>query len=353
MSAGIPGGGLGVGPEVLLDLVELRKAFGRTRGLFARRRAPLVALDDVSLRVHRREVVGLVGESGCGKSTLAQVAIRLLDADRGSVSYRGQAVTRATGRALRPFRHAVQMVFQDTGSSLNPRKSVWRHLAETLSVAGVARGGRRARAEELLRLVGLDPALLARLPHQLSGGQRQRLAIARSLAMGPELIIADEPVASLDVSLQAQIVNLLDRLRQELGLAMLFISHDLALVARISGRVAVMFAGSLVEEGAPGVVLAAPAHPYTRALLDAIPQGIAGRGRARPDAGAELAPLPTAGCRFANRCPHAAALCRGTVPPLVLVSPGHAARCHFAATIAGLPARRGTAPARVDPALSS
>ncbi len=288
------------GQEVLLDLVEIRKEFGGARRLF-RRAAPNVALDDVSLQVRRREVVGLVGESGCGKSTLAQVAIRLLDADRGSVSYRGRSVSRVTGRALRPFRRAVQMVFQDTGSSLNPRKTVRRHLAETLAVAGVPRAGRQARAEELLRLVGLDPALLARLPHQMSGGQRQRLAIARSLAMGPELLIADEPVASLDVSLQAQIVNLLDRLRGELGLAMLFISHDLALVARISGRVAVMFAGAIVEEGEPGVVLAAPAHPYTRALLAAIPRGIAGRMRERQDPGGDLAALPTAGCRCGRR----------------------------------------------------
>jgi len=334
------GGGLvsAPGPDVLLDLVEVRKVFGRRR-LFSAHTPPLVALDDVSLQVRRREVVGLVGESGCGKSTLAQVAIRLLDPDSGSVAYKGNSVTGVTGRALRPFRHGVQMVFQDTGSSLNPRKTVRRHLAETLAVAGLPRSARQSRAEELLRLVGLDPALLARLPHQLSGGQRQRLAIARALAMGPELIIADEPMASLDVSLQAQIVNLLDRLRQELGLAMLFISHDLALVARISGRVAVMFAGTIVEEGEPDVVLAASAHPYTRALLDAIPQGIAGRTRRRPDGGAELAALPTAGCRFAHRCPHVVELCRSMAPPPVPVSHSHIARCHFAGDIAALPAR--------------
>lgn len=331
----------GAGRAVLLDLVKVRKEFSRSRGFFAGRVASFVALDDVSLQVRQREVVGLVGESGCGKSTLAQVAIRLLDADAGSVVYKGRGVTGVSGRALRPFRHAVQMVFQDTGSSLNPRKTVWRHLAETLSVAGIARAGRRARAEELLRVVGLDPALLARLPHQLSGGQRQRLAIARTLAMGPELLIADEPVASLDVSLQAQIVNLLERLREELGLAMLFISHDLALVARISSRVAVMFAGAIVEEGKPGVVLAAPAHPYTRALLNAIPQGIAGRGRTRQDVGADMAALPAVGCRFANRCSHVAELCRTVAPPLVPVLPGHAARCHFASVIAALPARWG------------
>ncbi len=326
--------------EVLLELTEVRKEFGAARGMLGRLlgRAPRFrALDDVSLTLHRREVVGLVGESGCGKSTLAQVAIRLLDVDAGSVAYKGNNVTRATGAALRPFRTGVQMVFQDTGSSLNPRKTVARHLAEALAVAGLARDRRQARAEELLRMVGLEPAILLRLPHQLSGGQRQRLAIARSLAMDPEVLIADEPVASLDVSLQAQIVNLLDRLRRDLGLSLLFISHDLALVARISTRVAVMFAGTIVEEGAPEHVLAAPAHPYTRALLAAIPQGIDGRARRRGQAEPEDQAVPDIGCRFANRCPLAAALCRAEAPPPVRVSASHVTRCHFAGSLVAHP----------------
>ena len=326
--------------EVLLELTEVRKEFGAAGGMLGRLlgRAPRFrALDDVSLTLHRREVVGLVGESGCGKSTLAQVAIRLLDVDAGSVAYKGNNVTRATGAALRPFRTGVQMVFQDTGSSLNPRKTVARHLAEALAVAGLARDRRQARAEELLRMVGLEPAILLRLPHQLSGGQRQRLAIARSLAMDPEVLIADEPVASLDVSLQAQIVNLLDRLRRDLGLSLLFISHDLALVARISTRVAVMFAGTIVEEGAPEHVLAAPAHPYTRALLAAIPQGIDGRARRRGQAEPEDQAVPDIGCRFANRCPLAAALCRAEAPPPVRVSASHVTRCHFAGSLVAHP----------------
>jgi ABC-type oligopeptide transport system ATPase subunit len=259
--------------ETLLDLVEIEKCYRIDRGpvdwLLGRRRV-FQALDKVSLTIRRREVIGLVGESGSGKSTLAQVAVRLLDADGGSVAWKGNSVTRARGRALRGFRQQVRMVFQDTGSSLNPRKSIGRHLAQTLALAGVPRARRPARAVELLALVGLGKASLARYPHQMSGGQRQRIAIARALAAEPELLVADEPVASLDVSLQAQIVNLLDELRERLGLTILFISHDLALVGHICSRVAVMYAGSIVEEGPPDTVLAHPAHPYTRALLAAI-----------------------------------------------------------------------------------
>jgi oligopeptide/dipeptide ABC transporter ATP-binding protein len=314
----------------LLELAEIRKEFGGRRSLFGfgRAKAPFRALNNVSLTVHRQEIVGLVGESGCGKSTLAQVAIRLLEVDGGSVGWKGHSVTGLSPRNLRGFRRGVQMVFQDTGSSLNPRKSVQKHLFETLAMIGMPRAERPARAHELLTMVGLDSAVQMRLPHQLSGGQRQRLGIARALAMQPELIIADEPVASLDVSLQAQIVNLLGRLRQDLGLAMLFISHDLALVGRISDRVAVMFAGSIVEEGLPQDVLHAPAHPYTRALLDAIPRGLAARDRPRK-VHAEASALPEAGCRFAPRCPMARDLCRITEPPPVMVAAGHFARCHF------------------------
>lgn len=331
--------------DVLLELTEVRKEFNSAHGLLAKligRRQVFRALDDVSLTIHRRDVIGLVGESGCGKSTLAQIAIRLLDVDSGSVAYKGNSVTHLTGRALRPFRRGVQMVFQDTGSSLNPRKTVARHLSETLAVTGMPRGERRARSVELLGLVGLDATVLSRLPHQLSGGQRQRLAIARSLATSPDLLIADEPVASLDVSLQAQIVTLLDRLRRDLGLTLLFISHDLALVARISTRVAVMFAGQIVEEGEPGVVLGTPAHPYTRALLEAIPQGIHGRDRRRSDAVADTSGVPETGCRFANRCAYVEAQCRSDAPLEIKVSGTHMARCHFAKTVAAIP--NGIAP---------
>jgi oligopeptide/dipeptide ABC transporter ATP-binding protein len=320
-------------PETLLDLVEVEKHFAMDRGvlagLFGRRRV-FTALDKVSLTIRRREVVGLVGESGSGKSTLAQVAMRLLDADAGSVAWKGNSVTRLRGRALRGFRRQVQMVFQDTGSSLNPRKTIGRHLSQSLALAGVKRADRTARAEALLALVGLSDAVLARYPHQLSGGQRQRIAIARSLAMQPELLVADEPVASLDVSLQAQIVNLLDELRERLGLTLLFISHDLALVGHISSRVAVMYAGAIVEEGEPATVLHTPAHPYTRALLAAIPRGIEGRGVRRGGGAEPASSASAAGCRFAPRCAEAADICRRVAPPTVLVSATHRAACHFA-----------------------
>lgn len=314
-------------PTSLLELTEIRKTF-RSRRWLGRGKPPYRALNDVTLTVHAREVVGLVGESGCGKSTLAQVAIRLLDCESGRVTWKGDSVTGLRQRHLRPFRRGVQMVFQDSGSSLNPRKTVRRHLFETLAMAEIPRAEREGRTHDLLMMVGLDPSVAHRLPHQLSGGQRQRLGIARALAMKPDLIIADEPIASLDVSLQAQIVNLLGSLRDELGLAMLFISHDLALVARISDRVAVMFAGTIVEEGDPDTVLRRPSHPYTRALLDAVPSGISGRDRPRR-LQAEAADLPETGCRFAPRCPATQDACRTREPARVRLSATHSVRCLF------------------------
>jgi oligopeptide/dipeptide ABC transporter ATP-binding protein len=320
----------------LLELTNVRKDFVLDAGLIGRltgRRRVLRALDDVSLVVRRGEVLGLVGESGSGKSTLAEVAVRLLTVDAGAVAYRGEPVTYASGRALRPFRRGVQMVFQDTGSSLNPRKTVGRTLDEALALRGVARGERLARVERLLGLVGLGSFVRARYPHQLSGGQRQRVAIARALAMEPELLVADEPVASLDVSLQAQIVNLLLRLRHELGLTLLFISHDLALVSHISTRVAVMYAGRIVEEGPADRVLRQPAHPYTQALLAAIPKGLRGRA-ARRDPTGEPAPAtldpsaPVAGCRFAPRCPVALPLCATKPARMRRLATEHVAECH-------------------------
>jgi peptide/nickel transport system ATP-binding protein len=274
-------------PEILLEFVKARKEFVLDDGLINRltgKRRLLRALDDVSLTVRRGEIVGLVGESGSGKSTLAQAAVRLLTVDEGYVNYRGENLASARGRALKDFRRSVQMVFQDTGSSLNPRKTVGRALDESLALRGLARARRAERSNELLDVVGLNGALRQRYPHQLSGGQRQRVAIARCLALEPEFLVADEPVASLDVSLQSQIIKLLLKLRNELGLTLLFISHDLALVSHISTRVAVMHAGRIVEEGPPERVLRSPSDPYTRALLAAIPKGIKGRRARRESA---------------------------------------------------------------------
>ncbi len=322
----------------LLELVDVTRHYVLGKGVLDRlagRRRILRALDGVSLTVHEGEVLGLVGESGSGKSTLAQLAVRLVEPTSGRIVYRGDDITRHDRRALRPFRERVQMVFQDTASSLNPRKRIRRTLEESLAMRAVPAHERAAEASRLLALVGLGDFVLARYPHQLSGGQRQRVAIARSLAMRPEFLVADEPVASLDVSLQAQIVNLLLELRGKLGLTLLFVSHDLALVNAIATRVAVMYAGRIVEEGPTQDVLRAPAHPYTRALLRAVPRGLAGRGELRePVVGGPPDPsdLPE-GCRFAPRCPAAQAVCLSAYPPWMPLSPTHRAACHYALTL--------------------
>ena len=336
------GGGRSVGvsaraaAEPLLELRDVRKHFPLDRGLlssFRRVRRSLAALDGVSLAIAPGEVLGLVGESGSGKSTLGQAVVRLMDVSNGSIRYRGEDITHLGRRALRPFRRRVQMVFQDTQSSLNPRKTVGRALGEALALFGAPRRERIDRATRLLRLVGLDDFALPRYPHELSGGQRQRVAIARALAMEPEFLLADEPVSALDVSLQAQIINLLMGLRDELGLTLLFISHDLALVNHIASRVAVMYAGRIVEVGLPVQVLRRPAHPYTRALLAAVPRGVEGRRLKRePIAGSppDPAALPP-GCRFAGRCPEVRDVCRARYPDEIEVEPGHRAACHLLA----------------------
>ena len=260
----------------LLELDRVSKTYELERRLLPRMlgaRKPLTAVNDVSLSVARGSVLGLVGESGCGKSTLAQIIMRLERESAGTVRFDGVDITHLEGRALQPFRRRFQMVFQDSTASLNPRKTVRRTLSESLALADVpAADGPRAIAE-LLEQVGLDRSFVERYPHQLSGGQRQRVAIARALAMRPELLVADEPVSSLDVSLQAQILRLLITLRDRLGLTMIFISHDLALVHHLCSEVAVMEAGRIVERGVPADVLHDPQHDYTRKLLAAVPRG--------------------------------------------------------------------------------
>ncbi len=276
----------------LLELRGIEKVYDLERRALPRllgRHRAFRAVNGVSLRVPRGGVLGLVGESGCGKSTLARIMLRLVDPTGGTILFDGQDVTRLQGAALAPFRRRVQMVFQDSTASLNPRKTVRRVLAESLAQAGVAREERTGRAAGLLDDVGLDAGLLARYPHELSGGQRQRVAIARALAMGPDLLVADEPVASLDVSLQAQILALVMALRARLGLAMVFISHDLALVHHLCSEVAVMSAGEIVEHGPAAEVLHAPRHAVTRALLAAVPRGPAAARASRLEAGAGLA----------------------------------------------------------------
>jgi oligopeptide/dipeptide ABC transporter ATP-binding protein len=317
----------------IVALEHIRKDFLLGGGLIGRMLGftpRVVALDDVSLTLHEGEVLGLVGESGSGKSTLAHVLVRLTDSTGGIIRYRGKDITSATPRALRPLRRCMQLVFQDSQSSFNPRKTVGRALLDALRLSGLESARRRGRAVEVLSRVGLDAACFNRYPHELSGGQRQRVGIARALAMQPEVLVADEPVSSLDVSLQAQILNLLMDLRRELGLTMMFISHDLAVVNAISSRVGVMYAGRLVEIGRPGEVLRAPAHPYTQALLASIPAGIAGRRKKTLVTGEPPNLVQRqSGCRFATRCPRAMAVCRDVYPPTVRLSGNHEVECHL------------------------
>ncbi len=266
----------------LLRIEGISKLFPLKGGAIARltgRSAAFKALDGINLSIGRGEAVGLVGESGSGKSTLAQIAVRLIAPSAGRVLYAGRDLSAMAPHELRSFRRGVQMVFQDTASSLNPRKRVGTAVDEALALRGVPRGARRSEGERLLDVVGLGPFVLERYPHQLSGGQRQRVGITRALAMAPDLLVADEPVASLDVSLQAQIIGLFTELRARLGLSILFISHDLALTGHLCDRLAVLHRGRIVEQGTPAEVLRRPAHPYTQALVAAVPAGLAGRDR--------------------------------------------------------------------------
>ncbi|MEU4068191.1 ABC transporter ATP-binding protein [Streptomyces wedmorensis] len=303
-----------------------------------RRSAPVRAVDGVSFEVAEGETLGLVGESGCGKSTTGRMIVRLLEPTSGSVTYAGRDVTRLSQRALKPLRREMQMVFQDPHSSLNPRQSVARIIADPLLVQGSSAADARARARELMELVGLIPEHIDRYPHEFSGGQAQRIGIARALATGPRLVVADEPVSALDVSVQAQIVNLMERLQRELGLAYLFIAHDLSVVKRVCDRVAVMYLGRIVEVGVKERVYAAPAHPYTRALLSAVPLPDPAAERAREritllgDPPSPAAPPP--GCAFHPRCPKAREICRTEAPLLRVAAAGEAREvaCHFPET---------------------
>jgi oligopeptide/dipeptide ABC transporter ATP-binding protein len=290
----------------------------------------LRAVSDVTLQVERGEVLGLVGESGCGKSTLGRLMIRLLEPTRGSVRFDGADLAGASGAALRALRRRMQMVFQDPFGSLNPRMRVSEIVLEPLRLAGMPRAERLARLPTLLEDVGLLPEHADRYPHQFSGGQRQRIGLARALSPDPELIVCDEPVSALDVSVQAQIINLLLDLRQRRSLAYLFISHDLRVVRHIADRMAVMYLGRIVELGPSRTVFAAPRHPYTRALLAAVPTGRGAARRQEVPLGELPSPLaPPAGCAFHPRCPIAVDRCRTERPELRDLG-GQLAACHLA-----------------------
>lgn len=320
--------------QPLLELREVSKDFnldsGWIRRMFATRRT-FRAVDRVSLAIGEGEVVGLVGESGSGKTSVAQMILRLHDVSAGTIRYRGEDIAQRSGRALKPFRRRVQMVFQDSQSALNPRKTIRSTMLESLRMRHGRAPDLDERAVDLLATTGLGPETLGRYPHALSGGQRQRVGIARALAMDPEFIVADEPVSSLDVSLQAQIINLLKTLRRDRGLTMLFISHDLALVNHLCDRVAVMYAGRIVELGSPADVLRGPAHPYTQALIAAVPRGIKARRAPAPAVATPQVRTEGGGCAFAARCPAVMDICRKTAPELAPVSATHGAACHLVA----------------------
>ncbi|MCG3133615.1 MAG: Oligopeptide transport ATP-binding protein OppF [Planctomycetes bacterium] len=325
----------------LLSVKDLRVHFPIERGVFFRKEVGRVrAVDGVSFSVPRGETLGLVGESGCGKSTTARAIIRLVKPTSGSIGFRGKDLAAIGEQEMRrDVRRHVQMIFQDPYASLDPRMTVERLVAEPLVNYGVARGAAlRDRVSELLELVGLSRRHLDRYPHEFSGGQRQRIGIARALALDPELVLCDEPVSALDVSIQAQVVNLLQDLQERLGLTYLFIAHDLAVVRHISDRVAVMYLGRIVELAPSDAIYAKPSHPYTQALLSAIPIPDPALQRARRRIALEgEIPSPTKeykGCRFYDRCPVREERCRSEDPPLAEVRPGHAVACWVAAKTA-------------------
>jgi oligopeptide transport system ATP-binding protein len=326
----------------LLEVRNLVKYFPITRGiLFKKTVGHVHAVDDVSFDVHEGETLGLVGETGCGKTTTGRLILRLVDATRGTIRFRGRDITRLNPTELRPLRREMQIIFQDPFASLDPRMTVGAIIGEPLEIHRLAEGpAARRRIQELMELVGLNPDRHNRYPHEFSGGQRQRVGIARALAVEPRLIVADEPVSALDVSIQAQILNLLDDLQQELKLTYLFIAHDLSVVRHVSDRVAVMYLGKIVEIADSVEVYRAARHPYSGALLSAIPQPdpIVAREHRRILLGGDVpSPVnPPSGCRFHPRCPVAnekpeerMPKCSAVLPELFPMGTNHFAACHF------------------------
>jgi oligopeptide transport system ATP-binding protein len=319
--------------DAILELRDVKTHFPVYRGfVFKRQTGTVKAVDGVTLSLRSGEVLGLVGESGCGKSTLARTIMQLVPTTAGAVVLQGRNLTAGSDREILKTRRDMQMVFQDPFASLNPRMTIFATLAEPLQVHRVCpRAEIPARVAELMKTVGLAPRFMEKYPHEFSGGQRQRIAIARALALNPKVIIADEPVSALDVSIQAQILNLLAHLCRKMNLSLIFIAHDLSVVKHISDRVAVMYLGKIVELGPAVDVIDRPAHPYTRALVSAIPIPNPDTERARQRivlAGDPPSPInPPAGCAFHPRCPYAVEKCRAAVPPLLPAGPAREAAC--------------------------
>jgi len=321
--------------DILVRVEHLKKYFPIARGmLFSRRIGDIKAVDDVSFDIYRGETLGLVGESGCGKTTAGRTIIRLYRPTAGHVYYEGQDLAQMRASELRHMRRRIQIIFQDPYASLNPRLTVGAIVGEPLEIHRAARGKEmRERVEELLQLVGLNPYFVNRYPHEFSGGQRQRIGVARALALDPDFVVCDEPISALDVSIQAQIVNLLEELQDKLGLTYLFIAHDLSMVRHISDRVAVMYLGKVVELSDRDTLYTNPLHPYTQALLSAvpIPDPVVEEKRQRiilkGDVPSPANPPP--GCNFNTRCPVAMDVCSEVDPEFIEVEPGHFCACHL------------------------
>ncbi|MFQ5984325.1 MAG: ABC transporter ATP-binding protein [Alphaproteobacteria bacterium] len=320
------------GPEPVLEVRDLRKYFPVRGGVFSRPLGRVLAVDGVSFSIQKGETLGLVGESGCGKTTVGKTVLRLMEPSGGEIRLESKDITRLSETELRPVRRQMQIIFQDPYSSLNPRMSAGEIVGEPLENYGLAKGrDKEEKVEALFNRVGLSREHMPKRPHEFSGGQRQRLGIARAVALNPSLIVADEPVSALDVSVQAQVINLLVDLQEEYRLAYLFITHDLAVVEHISHRIAVMYLGKIVELTDKKTLFTTPLHPYTEALLAAvpIPDPEVKRERVVLEGDVPSPTTPPTGCRFHTRCPYAEERCRLREPPLREVQPGHSVACHL------------------------
>ncbi len=320
--------------EALVEVRDLKKHFPIHQGILSRVAGQVQAVDGISFSIARGEILGLVGESGCGKTTAGRLIVKLIEPTAGEILFEGQDIAPVTGSALRSLRRDMQIIFQDPYASLNPRMTVGEIIGEPLLIHGIARGKEaEERVTHLLQTVGMEPFYATRYPHEFSGGQRQRIGIARALALNPKLIVCDEPVSALDVSIQAQVINLLEDLQVKFKLTYLFIAHDLSVVKHISNRVAVMYLGKIVETARTQDLFQQPLHPYTEALLSAVPV---------PDPTIERRQIvlkgdvpspinPPSGCHFRTRCPYAEGICSAEEPPLLELSPYHWAACHVVA----------------------